>query len=115
LFPKKKKEMPTGNPRKLVEAFDTLEDPTLQLKLSSVKRGVEGMVALALSHGEDVDWEKVSSSHARRPEEMNEFFSKTKKIVPNLVSMILLALTPSTTVPSSSASTPTDPSPTEVE
>jgi hypothetical protein len=33
LFPKKKKEMPTGNLRNLVEDFDTLEDPTLQLKL----------------------------------------------------------------------------------
>jgi hypothetical protein len=29
LFPKKKKDMPTGNLRKLIEAFDTLEDPTL--------------------------------------------------------------------------------------
>jgi hypothetical protein len=36
-FPKKKKEMPMGNLRKLVKAFDTLKDPTLQLKLSSVK------------------------------------------------------------------------------
>jgi hypothetical protein len=49
LYPKKKKEMPTGNLRKLAEAFDTLEDPTLQLKLSSVRRGAEGTVALALS------------------------------------------------------------------
>jgi hypothetical protein len=73
LFPKKKKEMPTGNLRKLVEAFDTLEDPSLHLKLSFVKRGVEGIVALALSHGEDVDWEKLSSSHARRLEEMKDF------------------------------------------
>jgi hypothetical protein len=29
LFPKKRKEMPTSNLRKLVEAFDTLKDPTL--------------------------------------------------------------------------------------
>jgi hypothetical protein len=65
LFPKEKKDMPTGNLRRLVEAFDTLEDPTLQLKLSSVRRGAEGTVALALSHGEVVDWDKVSSSHAR--------------------------------------------------
>jgi hypothetical protein len=55
LFPKKKKEMPTGNLRKLIDAFDFLKDPTLQLKLSSVKRGVEGAVALALYHGKDVD------------------------------------------------------------
>jgi hypothetical protein len=29
LFPKKRKEMPMGNLRQLVDAFDTLEDPTL--------------------------------------------------------------------------------------
>jgi hypothetical protein len=46
LFPKKKDEMPVGNLRKLVEAIDTLEDPILQLKLSSMKRGVEGTIAL---------------------------------------------------------------------
>jgi hypothetical protein len=103
LFPKKKKEMPTGNQRKLVDTFDTLEDPTLQLKLSSVKRGIEETVALALSHGEDVDWEKVSSSHARHPEEIKEFFSEAKKYAPNLVSLILSATTPLTAAPSSSA------------
>jgi hypothetical protein len=47
--------MPVGNLRNLVQAFDTLEDPMLQLKLSSVRRGVEGMIALTQSHGEDVD------------------------------------------------------------
>jgi hypothetical protein len=55
LFLKKKKDMPIGNLRKLVKAFDTLEDPVLQLKLSSVRRGVEGMIALTQSHGEDAD------------------------------------------------------------
>jgi hypothetical protein len=39
LFPKKNKDMPIGNLRKLVDAFDTLEDPTLPLKRSSVRRG----------------------------------------------------------------------------
>jgi hypothetical protein len=37
LFSKKKDEMPIGNLRKLVKAFDTLEDPVLQMKLSSMK------------------------------------------------------------------------------
>jgi hypothetical protein len=64
LFPKKKDEMPNVNLSKLVEAFNTLEDSVLQLKLSSVKRGVEGTIALTQSHGKSVDWEKVSSSHA---------------------------------------------------
>jgi hypothetical protein len=54
LFPKKKNDMPINNLRNLVEAFDTLEDPVLQLKLSSVRRGVEGMIALTQSHGENV-------------------------------------------------------------
>jgi hypothetical protein len=114
LFPKKKREMPTSNLRKLVKSFDTLEDPTLHLKLSSVKRGAEGTVALALTHGEDVDWEKVSSSHARHMEEMKEFFSEAKKYAPNHVSLILPMATPSIVAPSSSAPTPTDPSPTKV-
>jgi hypothetical protein len=65
LFPKKKKEMPLENLRQPVEAFDTLEDPTLTLKRSSVRRGAEAMMALAMSRGEKVDWEKVSLSHAR--------------------------------------------------
>jgi hypothetical protein len=56
--------MPAKNLRKLVEAFDTLEDPTLMLKRSSVKRGVEATIALTMSCGEDIDWAKVSSSHA---------------------------------------------------
>jgi hypothetical protein len=55
LFPKKRKEMPTCNLRKLVEAFGSPKDPTIQLKLSAMKRGVEGTVALALSHGKNVD------------------------------------------------------------
>jgi hypothetical protein len=55
LFPKKKKDMPVGNLRNLVDAFDTLEDPVLQLKLSSVRKGVEGTIALTQSHGENVD------------------------------------------------------------
>jgi hypothetical protein len=64
LFPKKKKDMPTGNLRKLVESFDTLEDPTLVMKRSSLKRGAEVTISLTMLHDEDVDWAKVSSSHA---------------------------------------------------
>jgi hypothetical protein len=43
------------------------------------------MVALALSHGKNVDWEKVSSSHAQHPEEMKEFFSEAKKYASNVL------------------------------
>jgi hypothetical protein len=99
LFPKKKDEMLVGNLRNLVEAFETLEDLVLQLKLSSVRRGVEGMIALTQSHRENVDWEKVRSAYARRPEEMNEFFAGAKKYAPKLVSLILPAPTPSASTP----------------
>jgi hypothetical protein len=55
LWPKKKAEMPVDNLKKLAEAFDTLEDPILTMKDWSVKRGVKGAIALAQSHGEEVD------------------------------------------------------------
>jgi hypothetical protein len=52
LFPKKRDKMPSENLRKLVAAFDTIEDPVRAMKLILVKRGVEGAIALAQSHGE---------------------------------------------------------------
>jgi hypothetical protein len=39
LWPKKKAEVPKDNLEKLAKAFDTTEDPTLQLKGLSLKRG----------------------------------------------------------------------------
>jgi hypothetical protein len=63
-WPKKRNEMPGDNLRKLVAAFDTIEDPIRAMKRMSVKRGVEGAIALAQSHGEEVDWEKVGASYA---------------------------------------------------
>jgi hypothetical protein len=111
LFSKKNKEMPSGNLRQLVEAFDTLDDPTPTLKRSSVRRGAEATVALAMSHGENVEWEKMSSSHARGPlemkefffEGMKEFFTEAKKHSPNHVSLILHAPSSSTAAPSLSS------------
>jgi hypothetical protein len=55
IFSKKKKEMSSRNLREVVEAFDTLKDPTLALKRSSVRRDAEAIVALAMSHGETID------------------------------------------------------------
>jgi hypothetical protein len=55
LWPKKKAKMPVNNLKKLAEAFDTLEDPVLTMKDRSVKQGVKGAIALAQSHGEEVD------------------------------------------------------------
>jgi hypothetical protein len=54
-WPKKKDEMPADNLRKLVLAFDTIEDPAHAMKCISVKRGVEAAIALTQSHGEEVN------------------------------------------------------------
>jgi hypothetical protein len=62
LWPKKKADMLTTDLKKLASVFDTAEYPILSMKSRSVKRGAEGAIALAYSHGEEVDWEKVSSS-----------------------------------------------------
>jgi hypothetical protein len=79
-FPKKKKDMPE-NLHRLVKTFDTPEDPTLLLKRSSMKRGTEATVALAMSHGEDVDWAKVSSFHAQGAAVMKHFFCRSEEIL----------------------------------
>jgi hypothetical protein len=47
LWPKKRADMPADDLKKLVETFDTIEDPILAMKSCSVKRGVEGAIALA--------------------------------------------------------------------
>jgi hypothetical protein len=112
LFPRKKDELLVGNLRKLVEAFDTIEDPILTMKLTLVKWGVEGMITVAQSHGEEVDWEKVGSSYAQPPAEMKEFFKKAKEYASPLVSLILPAPTPSTPAPGTSAPSSSTPAPT---
>jgi hypothetical protein len=106
LWPKKKEEMLVDNLQKLAEAFDTLEDPVLAMKCTSVKRGVEGAIALAQSHGEEVDWEKISSSRARPLLEMLGFFKKAKDYAPGIVSLITPSATSSTPAPSSSTPPP---------
>jgi hypothetical protein len=111
LFPRKKDEMPAGNLWKLVEACDTIEEPVLVMKLISVKRGIEGTIALTQSHGEEVDWEKVGSSYACPPMEMKEFLKKVKGCVPKLVSLILPAPTPLITAPGTSVPSSSMPAP----
>jgi hypothetical protein len=61
LLAKQKAGIENADLKKLVKAFDTPEDPILLLKGRSVKRGAEGAIALAYAHGEEIDWEKVSS------------------------------------------------------
>jgi hypothetical protein len=79
------------------------------MKHMLVKQGVEGAIALAQSHGEEVNWEKVGASYAIRLVEMMEFFKKAKEYTPKLVSHILPPAASSTTTPGSSAPSPSTP------
>jgi hypothetical protein len=88
LWPKQKAEVPNNDLKKLAEAFNTTDDPVLQLKGLSLKRGAEGAIALSYAHGADFDWEKVSSPHGRTRSELKAFFEKAKKFAPALVSII---------------------------
>jgi hypothetical protein len=106
LWPKKKEEMLVDNLKKLAEAFDTLEDHVLAMKRRSVKQGVEGAIALAQLRGEEVDWEKISSSRARPLSELLGFFKKAKEYAPGIVSLITPSAASSTPAPSSSTSAP---------
>jgi hypothetical protein len=108
---KKRADMLADDLKKLAATFDTVKDPILAMKSRSVKRGVEGAIALAQSHGEEVDWEKVSSSRARPLLELLGFFEKAKKYAPGIVSIITpsaasLTSTPSSLTHAASASMP---------
>jgi hypothetical protein len=109
LWPKKKADVPTADLKTLAAAFDTTEDPILLMKSRSMKRGAEGAIALAYAHGEEVDWEKVSSSYVRPLSELQGFFEKAKKYAPVIMSIItpLAASSTSThSTPATSASMP---------
>jgi hypothetical protein len=80
--------MPDNDLKKLAKAFDTPDDPILLMKGRSVKRGAEGAIALTYTHGEDVNWEKVSSSRGQPLSELRAFFEKAKKYAPGIVSII---------------------------
>jgi hypothetical protein len=111
LWPKKKAEVPKDNLEKLAKAFDTTEDPTLQLKGLSLKRGAKGAIALSYAHDADFDWEKVSSPHGRTHAELKAFFEKAKKLAPALVAIISPpAASATSTAPPPAAEEPAPPS-----
>jgi hypothetical protein len=103
LWPKQKAEVPNNDVKKLALAFDTIDDPILHMKGLSLKRHAEGSIALSYAHGEDIDWEKVSSSHGHPRSKLKAFFEKAKIFAPGIVVMIspsaastasLISLTP---------------------
>jgi hypothetical protein len=107
LWPKQRAEMPDNDLKKLAKAFDTLDDPILLMKGRSMKRGAEGAIALTYAHGEEVNWEKVSSSRGRPLSELKVFFGKAKRYTPGIVSIISpsVASTTSATLVSSTPAT----------
>jgi hypothetical protein len=105
LWPKEKADVPATDLKKLATAFNTPEDPILLMKSRSVKRGAEGAIALTYAHGEEVNWEKVSSSRGRPLSELRGFFEKAKKYAPGIMSII------SPSVASSTSATPVSSTP----
>jgi hypothetical protein len=100
LWPKQKADVLAADLKKLAKIFDTPEDPILLMKSRSVKRGAEEAIALTYAHGEEVDWEKVSSFRSRPLSELRGFLEKAKKYAPGVMSIISpsVALSTSTTL-----------------
>jgi hypothetical protein len=80
--------VPAADRKKLATAFNIPEDPILLMKRRSMKQGAEGAIALTYAHGEEVNWEKVSSSRGRPLSELRGFFEKAKKYAPGIVPII---------------------------
>jgi hypothetical protein len=100
LWPKQKAEVPDNDMKELAKAFDTPDDPILLMKGLSLKRGAERAIALSYAHGEEINWEKVSSSHGRPRSELKAFFEKAKRYAPGIVAIISpLAVSATSTVP----------------
>jgi hypothetical protein len=109
LWPKKRSAVPKNNLSNLAKSFDTTEDPTLQLKGISIKRGAEGAIALSLAHGMNFDWERVSSPHGHTRDDMKAFFEKAKKLAPALLTTISPSV--ASAVPAASPPAAEDPLP----
>jgi hypothetical protein len=109
LWPKRKATVLNDNLTELAKSFDTTEDPLLQFKAISIKRGAEGAIALSLAHGTNFDWGKVNAPHGYSRDEMKIFFEKAKKLAPAL----LLTISPSaaSAIPAAPASAAKDPVP----
>jgi hypothetical protein len=112
LWPKQKVEVPSNDVRKLAQAFNTTEDPVLQMKGLSLKRGAEGAIAFSYAHGAELDWEKIGSSHGHSRSELKAFFEKAKKFSPAIMAMIspsaasAASPAPAPSIPAANESTP---------
>jgi hypothetical protein len=76
----------------LVDVFNAVEDPTLNYHRAATKTGVEISMAMAMAHGEVVDWDKVSSSHAvdkaGQPTSLVPFLKNAKRLSKKMMSLV---------------------------
>jgi hypothetical protein len=108
-FLKKKKEMPE-HLGKLVKKLDSPEDPTLSLKWFSMEIGAKVTMALAMAHGEEVNWNKVISSMAKdeaaKDVVMKHFLDEAKKYSSKMMALIIPDDTPLASATPSATATP---------
>jgi hypothetical protein len=71
-------------------SFTTHKDYCWGMKKNNLPRqlAIKRAIAFAYAHGEEVNWEKVSSSLGRPCLELKAFFEKAKKYAPGIISMI---------------------------
>ena len=83
----------------LADVFNAEEDPTLNYRRAATKTGVEISMAMAMAHGEVVDWDKVSSSHvvdrAGQTTSLVPFLKNAKRFSKKMISLVHPTSTPS--------------------
>ncbi|KAM0887225.1 hypothetical protein ACQ4PT_029181 [Festuca glaucescens] len=76
----------------LADVFNAQEDPVLNYRRATTKTGMEIVMAIAMAHGEVVDWDKVSSSHAvdkaGQPMSLVPFLKNAKKFSKKMISLV---------------------------
>jgi hypothetical protein len=93
-----------------VDKHDTLKDSTLPLKRLSTEIGAKVTMALAMAHGEEVNWGKVSSSMAKEEDGkdvvMKAFLDEDKKYSPKMTALNIPDDAPSASAAPSSSVAP---------
>lgn len=88
-FPKQKEPEDLLN---LADVFNAEKDPALDYRQAATKTGVEVAMVMAMVHGENVDWDKVSSSFAvddsGKPKILVYFLKSAKKFSKKMIPLI---------------------------
>jgi hypothetical protein len=91
--------------------LNATDDLTIAFKQSATKIGAEITMVLAMSHGEEVDWEKVSAASAvdetGKAVVIKPFLKRAKLFSKKLVSIIHATSTPTSSAAPTSSTAPT--------